>query len=95
VFHFGAVLFAFGAATVARLEAGAELRAGQFEIGAGEAGDDSPGGETDVGAIDAVADALDLVGDDLFAESCIGAGVARFRTRVTGRDALDGNGVVR
>src|SRR3954470_2773803 len=37
MFHFRAVFLAFGTATVTGFDAGAELRASQFEIGAGEA----------------------------------------------------------
>ena len=95
MFHFGAVFSAFGAATVAGFDASAELRASQFEISAGEARDDPPGSEANIRAIDAVADALNLFRDVLFAEARVGAGVAGFRARVTGGDAFDVNGVVR
>lgn len=95
MFHLRTVLLAFRAATAAGFDAGAQLGARQFEVGAGEARDDAAGGKTDVRAIDAVADALDLVGDVLLAEARIGAGVAGFRAGVTGGDAFDVSGVVR
>ncbi len=73
VFHLRAVLFALRAAALAGLDAGAELRAGEFEICPGKTGDDPRGDEADVGAI---ADALHHLGDVLFAEAGVGVGVA-------------------
>jgi hypothetical protein len=95
MFHLRAVLLAFGAATFAGFDAGAQLGARQFEIGAGKTRDDAAGGETHVRAIDAIADATDVFGDVLLAETGVGAGVAGFRARVTSGDAFDINGVVR
>src|SRR4051812_40982733 len=77
MFHLRAVLLAFRAATLARFNAGAELGARQFEIGPGKTRDDAAGGETHVRAINAIADATDLFGDVLLAETGVGAGVAR------------------
>jgi hypothetical protein len=89
------MLLAFGAATLARFNAGPELGASELEVGAGETRNDTPGREANIGAIDAMADARDLIGDILFAETSVRAGVARFRARVTRGDALDINGVIR
>src|SRR5256885_617099 len=50
MFHPLAVFFADGAAAFAGLDTGAELRAGELEIGPGEAGDDARRREADIGA---------------------------------------------
>ena len=95
MFHPLAVFFADGAAAFAGLDAGAELRAGELEIGPGEAGDDARRRKADIGAIVAIANALHHLGDVLLAEAGISAGVARFRARITGGDAFDRRGVIR
>jgi hypothetical protein len=89
------MFFAFGAATFTCFEAGTELGARELEVRPGEAGNDAPGGKTNIGAIDAMANARDQLGDVLFAETRVRAGVARFRARVTCGDALNVNGVIR
>ena len=94
VLHLRAVSFADAAAAFASLDAGAELRAREFKIGPGEAGNDPGGGKTDIGAIVAVANALHHVADVLFAETCVGAGVARFGAGIAGGDALDRGGMI-
>ncbi|MBA3883015.1 MAG: hypothetical protein H0X73_09970 [Chthoniobacterales bacterium] len=95
MFHLRAVLLALCAAALAGLDAGAELRAGELKIGAGETRDDPRGNEANVGAIRAVADASHHLADVLLAEAGIGAGVARFGAGITGSDALDVGGVIR
>ena len=93
--HFDAMFFADGAAALASLDAGVELRTRKFEVGAGEARDDARGGQADVGAINVIANALHQLRHVLLAQAGIGTGVARFSASVAGRDALDVNGVIR
>lgn len=93
MFHAG-MLLTRGAADFACLDAGAQLRSGEFEIGASKARDDAGGGEADIGAVIAIADALDHLRNFLFRERRIGTGVARFGAGVTCRDALDHSRVI-
>ncbi len=83
------MLLAFGAAAFARLDAGAQLGSGQFEISAGEARDDTRRGQADIGAIVAIANALHHLRHLLLAQTRVGAGVARFRARITSGDVFD------
>ena len=93
--HFRSVAFAHRSADFARLDAGPQLRAGQFEIRPRETRDHARRGETDVRAIVIVADTFDEICHLLFPQAGIGAGIARFRAGVTGRDAFEHNSVIR
>ncbi len=93
--HLRAVLLALRTAALAGLDAGAELRAGELEIGPGEARDDPRGHEADVGAIGAIANAWHHLADIFLAKAGIGAGVTSLRAGIAGGDALDVCGVVR
>lgn len=86
---------AFRGARFARLNAGAKLRAGEFEVGAGEARNDARGREADVGAIVTIADALHLPGHVFLAQTSIGARIACFETGITSRDAFNRRRVTR
>jgi len=83
-----AVLLAHFAAAFARFYAGAHLRPSDVEIGPRETRNDSCRREAHIRAIVAVADALHHLGDIVFAEAGIGAGIARLRTGIAGGDAL-------
>ena len=76
--HVLAMFRAVGTANLACLDAGTELRAGEFEVSLREPRDDARSGEADVGAIVATADAVDQFSDILLAEACVGARVAGF-----------------
>ena len=89
------MLFALGAAALARFDAGAELGASELEVGAGETRNDTRRREANVGAINAMADTRNLISDILLPKTGVRAGVARFSARVTGGDALDVHRVVR
>ena len=93
--HFRGMAFAHRSADFTRLDAGPQLRAGKLEIRSRETRNHSRRGETDVRAIVVVTDTLDEIRHLLFAQAGISAGIARFRARVTGRDALDRNSVIR
>jgi hypothetical protein len=93
--HLRAVISARGAGDLARFDAGAQLCARESFVGAREAGNDPRGRETDIGAVVAIADATDHLGDVRLGETRIRAGVARFGARVTGGDALDRDGAIR
>jgi hypothetical protein len=95
VLHLVSVTLAFGAATFARLDAGPELRASEFEIRAGETGDDSRRGQAYIGAIIAVANASDHLRHLFFRQAGVGAGIASFRTGIKGGDAFDVYRVIR
>ncbi len=95
MFHVLSVLLANRAATFARLNAGAQLRARELEIGARETGNDARCGQTDIRAIVAIANALHHFRHIFLAETGIGARVARFRAGITRGDAFDINRVIR
>jgi hypothetical protein len=93
--HFRAMFFAERAAALAGLNAGPELRAGQLEVGPGKARDDAAGGEADIRAISAIANAIDQLGHVLLGQTRVGAGIACFRAGIAGGDALDVDGMIR
>lgn len=95
MFHVRGVLFAFLRTNAARAGAGAELRADEFLVRGGEAGDDAGGGEADIRAVEIEANASALGGDIFLTEAGIGAGIARFGAGIAGGDAFTRRGVIR
>ena len=93
--HLGAVFLAHRSTALAGLNTGAELGAGELEVGASEARNDARGGKADIGAVSAIPNALHHLGDVLLPKARVGAGVAGFGAGVTGRDAFNDGGVVR
>ncbi len=93
--HLLAVAFAHRTADFAGLDAGPELCAREFEVGAREARDNAGGGETNIGAIVAVSNALDHLRHVFLAQAGVGAGVASFRAGVARGNAFDHGGVIR
>ena len=93
--HLRAVFLTRRAAAFACLDTCAELRASEFEVSAREPRHDACGGETDVGAIVAIANALNHLRHILFAETSIGACVAGFRAGIAGGNAFDDHCVIR
>ena len=67
----------------------------QLEIGAGKPGNNPPGGQANIGAISAVANAIHHLSYFFFSEAGISARVASLGAGITGGDALDIYGVVR
>ena len=95
MFHVLAVFLADCAAAFAGLNARAQLCAGELEIGAGEARDDTRSDKANVRTVIAIANALHQLGHVLLAETRIGAGVARLGAGIAGGDALDVNRMIR
>jgi len=93
--HFHTMLFAHRAATLASLNARAQLRARQLKIRASEPGNDPRSSKTYIRAIVAIADALNHPGHIFLADAGIDAGVASFRTCVARSDALNIDRVIR
>ena len=89
------MLFAHRAATLASLDACAQLRARQLKIRAGEPGNDPRSSKTYIRAIVAIADALNHPDHIFLAEAGISTGVASFRTGVARGDALNVDRVIR
>lgn len=69
--------FAHTGAAFAGLDAGAELRSRELEVGASETRHDPPGRQTHIRAVVAVANAVDELRDLLLGKASIGTGVAR------------------
>jgi hypothetical protein len=61
------------------LNASAELRPRELKVGAREARNDACRGKTNIGAIVAIADAVDHLRHVFLTETRVGAGIARFR----------------
>ncbi len=95
MFHLFAMFFAHGAAAFACLDTCAQLRAGELEIGAGEARHDPRGRQADVRAVIAIPYARDHLRDVFLAQAGISAGVAGLSAGVACGDALDDSGVIR
>ena len=94
MFHVRAVLFASGPAAFTRLNARAHLSTGQLEVGAREARDDSSGGEADIRAIVAIANAIDHL-RHILRQTGVRARIACLSAGIASRDAFDIHGMIR
>ena len=92
--HLLAVFLTSLAADFAGLDAGSQLRAAQDLVRRSQARHQFRGGQANVRAIIAIADALDDLRHIFLTETGVRAGIARFRARIAGRDAFDVNRVV-